>query len=185
MEEGHRTCLLVVDVQRLLVDAHPTGGRELLATISQLLAACRACGIECIYVRHGEDHAEGLVPGSDGWQIAEEIAPLAGERVFDKRHSSAFYRTGLREYLRERGLGTIIIVGMQTEYCIDATIKAGFEHGFSLVIPASGNTTYDNAFLRSAQLVDFYERLIWDGRFGRVISEPEALALVESDTAPS
>ena len=41
----------------------------------------------------------------------------------------------------------VIIVGLQTDYCIDATIKCSFEHGFNMIILAYTNTTVDNEFI--------------------------------------
>jgi Amidases related to nicotinamidase len=46
-----------------------------------------------------------------------------------KNVNSAFRDTGLLDYLHEKEEDTIIIVGLQTDYCIDATVKCGFEHG--------------------------------------------------------
>ena len=58
--------------------------------------------------------------------------------------------TSLLEYLIDKGEKDIIIVGLQTDYCIDATIKCGFEHGFNIIVPAYANTTVDNKFMSAA-----------------------------------
>lgn len=64
--------------------------------------------------------------------------------IFDKNVNSAFKSTGLLEYLKQKEETEIIVVGLQTDYCIDATIKAGFEHGFKMIVPAGTNSTFDN-----------------------------------------
>ena len=72
---------------------------------------------------------------------------MQGEKIFDKRVNSAFKGSGLLEYLRKKQENSVMIVGQQTDYCIDATVKCGFEHGFEMIVPAGCNTTEDNAFL--------------------------------------
>ena len=60
-----------------------------------------------------------------------------------------------------------------TDYCIDATCKAAFEHGFKVVIPKQTNTTFDNEYLTGEKLYEYYNYKIWDKRFARVIAVEE------------
>jgi nicotinamidase-related amidase len=168
--------LLVVDVQQGLIDWHPYRADELLKQIGQLIDRARENGTEVIYVRHNEDDKDGLFLGSPAWQVHSAIAPKKGERIFDKRFSSAFKNTGLDEYLRGRGIKTLVVCGMQTEYCIDATIKSAFERDYAVFMPEGGSTTYDNRLATADKLVAFYEKAIWNGRFADVIPPDEALA---------
>jgi nicotinamidase-related amidase len=170
MPQASKSCFLVVDVQNLLVEDSNYHGREMLDTIKRLLAFCRKKGIEVVYVRH-EDKNGILMKDTEPWQIYKEIAPLDGEKIFDKRRSSSFYQTGLKEYLRDKGIETIILAGMETGFCINATVQAGFEHGFEMLIPESGHTAEDyEAPFMSAERSVAYHNALWDGRFGRVLS---------------
>lgn len=168
--------LLVVDVQQGLIDGHPYRAEELLEEIGRLIGRARESGTEVIYVRHNEDDKNGLFPGSPAWQVHPAIAPKEGEKVFDKRFSSAFKNTGLDEYLRARGIAVLVLCGMQTEYCIDATIKSAFERDYKAFMPAGGSTTYDNRLATADRLVAYYEKAIWNGRFADVLPLDEALA---------
>ncbi|HWS30622.1 MAG TPA: cysteine hydrolase family protein [Clostridia bacterium] len=169
MPQASKSCFLVVDVQNLLVEDCTYRGHEMLDTIKRLLAFCRKKGVEIVYVRHEEKNG-ALTKDTEPWQIYSEVAPLGGERVFDKRHSSSFYQTGLKEYLREKGIQTIILAGMETGFCINATVQAGFEHGFEMLIPESGHTAGDyGAPFMSAERSVTYHNALWDGRFGRVL----------------
>ena len=168
--------LLVVDVQQGLIDWHPYRADELLKEIGQLIGGARENGTEVIYVRHNEDDKDGLFLGNPAWQVHSAIAPREGERIFDKRFSSSFKNTGLDEYLRGRGIKTLVVCGMQTEYCIDATIKSAFERDYAVFMPEGGSTTYDNRLATADKLVAFYEKAIWNGRFADVIPPDEALA---------
>lgn len=147
------TVLLVVDVQNALIAKQPYRGQELLENIGVLTGACRESGIEVVYVRHDGSARGMLVPGTTEWEIVSAIAPLPGERIFDKRFCSSFQETGLEKYLKEKEARQLILTGMQTEYCIDATCKAAFERGLPVVVPEAATSTFDNPFLTGQAVV--------------------------------
>lgn len=171
--EKRSTVLLVVDVQRALVEGHPFREREWLELLKGVVGKAREQGVEVVYVRHDGGSGDELAYGAEGWQIYGEVGPLAGERVFDKRFNSAFKDTGLDEWLREKGIRSIVLVGMQTEYCIDATCKGAFERGYEVVIPEGGTTTFNNEVLGARTLVDYFERKMWNGRYAAVKTAEE------------
>lgn len=176
------TALLVVDVQTALLDGHPYRERETLKNWQDLLAVCRKKGVEVLFVRHDGGADDELERGAPGWEIAGVVAPTPGERVFDKRFNSAFRQTGLRAYLEEREISELILVGMQTEYCIDATCKAAFEYGYKLTIPEDAVTTFDNGDFSAEDLCAFYARRIWNNRFATVLPTKIWLEEMEKQT---
>ena len=167
--------LLVVDVQRALIEEHPYNACKVVENIKKLITAARENKIEVLYVRHDDGKGEELEYGTEGWQIYAEVAPADGERIFDKRYNSAFLDTGLKEYLDNWQVDTIVLVGMQTEYCIDATVKVAFEYGYKLFIPEGTNTTFDNEYLTGDKLYCFYNHKIWNRRYAAVIPVEEAV----------
>lgn len=169
-----KAVLLVVDVQRALVEEEPYRIGPVLENIQRLLGFARSHGIEAVYVRHDDGpEAEEMAFGSPGWQISEAVAPQEGERIFDKRFNSAFLNTGLDSYLNEKGVETLAIVGMQTELCIDATVKSAFERGYQVLIPTDANTTFDNEQLSAAAISRFFHYKIWKNRFAQVLTPEE------------
>lgn len=76
-----------------------------------------------------------MTKGTPGFEIYEGFAPRPGEKIFVKTVNSSFKGTGLLEYLVEKNIRTVAVVELQTDYCIDATIKCGFEHGFKIIVP--------------------------------------------------
>lgn len=170
--------VLIVDMQSALVKEHPNREGELIETIRSVAAAARGNGVELIYVRHCGRSGGMLERGAQGWEIHEAVAPQPGEKIFDKRFNSAFRETGLREYLEGKGIKTIVLMGMQTEYCIDATCKVAFEYGYGVVIPAGGSSTYDNALFAADTLQLFYESFIWGSRFAKVIPADEVARML-------
>lgn len=166
--------LLVVDLQTALLDDEPYCGDAVLQRVSRLITRCREQGVEVIYVRHDGGVGDELEYGTPGWEIADAIAPLPEEGIIDKRVNSAFRGTGLSAYLDEHKVKSIILVGMQTEYCIDATCKSAFERGYEVTIPQGAFTTYDNNWLSGEKLNEFYTH-IWNGRFAKILPFEEVI----------
>ena len=110
--------------------------------IKTLIKEARNNNIEVMYVIHDDGVGQKLTKGALGYEIYEEFQPMSNEHVFDKNINSAFKDTGLLDYLHEKDEDTIIIVGLQTDYCIDATVKCGFEYRFKMIVPANTNSTH-------------------------------------------
>ena len=170
--------LLVVDVQTALIKEHPYNVEIFIENLKTLIDMARYSNIEVVYLRHDDGIGTELEYGSDGWQIYYEISPNNNEMIFDKKFNSAFLKTGLKEYLESRKIDTIILVGLQTEYCIDATLKSAFENGFNVVIPENSNSTFDNEYLSGEKLYEFYNLKIWNHRFAKVLGVNEVSQLI-------
>lgn len=161
--------LLVVDVQNALIKAHPHNEQRVIENIKNLILSARDNKKEVIYARHDDGVGTDLEKGTDGWQIYEDIAPTNSEFIVEKEYNSAFRKTRLREYLKTKEIDTIILVGLQTEYCIDATLKSAFDYGYKIIIPQETNTTFANEYLSGEKLYEFYNYKIWNNRFANVI----------------
>lgn len=175
------TAFLLIDVQTAMIENHPYEYPAFLEKAQTLLNFCRSHGIEVIYIRHDDGPGTDLEMESPGWQIYSVVAPLKGERIFDKRFNSAFHRTGLRDYLRKRKIDTLILAGLQTEYCIDTTCKVAFEYGYHVIIPKGSTTTFDTPTISGQQLCDFYENRVWNRRFAYIVPLEELLPLLEKE----
>lgn len=165
--------LIIIDMQTALMQDEPWQGRTVVENICNLRQECREKGVPVIYIRHDDGPDTALAKGSAGWEIIPELAPEAGERVFDKQYNSAFRGTRLQDYLRARGVDTLVLCGMQTEYCVDATCKVAFELGFQVIIPKDTTTTFDCDFATGGALTRYYEEKIWAGRYASVVPVEE------------
>lgn len=168
--------LLVVDTQRLITNKGLCEFELFKENVKRLIYAAREGGREVIYVRH-ED--EEMARGTEGFEIYDEFAPVKDERIFDKRANSAFKDTGLSEYLREKGETEIMVVGLQTDYCIDATVKCGFEHGFKIIVPEYANSTFDNEFMTAEKTYRYYNDFMWNGRYAKCVCMKEAQEMLK------
>ena len=167
--------LLVIDTQNLITNEKLYNFDTFVSNVKEIINKARKNNIEVIYVRHDDGEGSELTKGTDGFEIYEEFQPINGEKIFDKNVNSAFKGTGLLEYLTTKGEKEIIIVGLQTDYCFDATIKCGFEHGFHIIVPAYANTTVNNKFMSGEQSYRYHNEFMWNGRYAECISFDETI----------
>lgn len=167
--------LLVVDTQKLITNKKLYNFNSFVANVEKIIDAARMNNIEVIYVCHDDGPESELTKGTEGFDIYEKFKPINEEKIFVKQVNSAFKESGLLEYLISKGEKDVIIVGLQTDYCIDGTIKCGFEHGLNMIVPAYANTTVDNKFMSAENSYKYYNEFIWNGRYAKVISLEETL----------
>lgn len=166
--------LLVVDAQDMLMTKDLYLFEEFICNVSQLITTAREKNTEIIYISH--DDGFELTSGAKGFEIYKQFAPTGSEKAFVKNFNSAFRNTGLVDYLAKIQETQIMVVGLQTDYCIDATIKCGFEHGFKMIVPACCNTTIDNEFMTGEQTYKYYNQKMWNKRYAECIGLEEAIA---------
>lgn len=167
--------LLVVDTQELITNSKLFRFQEFEKSVKTLLDAARENALEVIYVRHDDGPGAELTKGTLGFEIYEGFSPKQGEMIFDKTVNSPFKESGLLEYLKKKDVRTIVAVGLQTDYCMDATIKCGFEHGFRMIVPANTHSTFDNDFLSGEQTYKYYNEFMWKDRYAECISVEETM----------
>ncbi|MDR3052044.1 MAG: cysteine hydrolase [Oscillospiraceae bacterium] len=165
--------LVIVDVQNGVYSAEAYPADTMLLAIHNIADAFRRHGAPVVYVQHQD---EELAAGSEGWQMVPDIAPLPGEHIVHKAHNSAFRGTDLQGYLMDKGVTGIVLTGMVTQYCINATCVAALEHGFEVVIPDGANAAYGFENLSARAVHRLFNRDIWGG-MARVASVDEAIGL--------
>ncbi len=169
--------LLVIDVQKGITDERLYAFDAFRNNVKKLIDTARMTDVEVIFVRHDDGAGSGFSIGDEDFEIYGEIAPRDGEKIFDKKVNSALNaNVGLLEYLRNKHVETLIVTGLQTDYCIDATVKSAFENGFEVLIPAGCNSTRDNDYMDAKTTYEFYNCSMWPGRYAECISVEEAVS---------
>lgn len=167
--------LLVIDAQKEIANDRLYKFNEFVSTVRLLIKTARENNIEVIFVRHDDGAGTPMTKGLDGFEIYGEFAPLQDEKIFDKRVNSPFKDTGLVEYLSSKGETELIITGLQTDYCIDAAVKCGFEREYKIIVPRYANTTFDNSFMTAEKSCEYYNNFIWNGRYAECISAEDTI----------
>ena len=167
--------LLVVDTQKLITVPEIYQFDTFVGNVERLIKASRENNMEVIYVQHDDGPGTELTKGLPEFDIFEKFQPVKQERIFEKRVNSSFKESGLLEYLLSKNEKDVMVVGLQTDYCIDATIKCGFEHGLHMIVPAYCNSTFDNEFMTAEQTYHYYNEFIWKNRYAECITMEEAM----------
>lgn len=143
------TALVLIDLQIFTRAAQlvPHDGEALQVRCARLADACRAAGVRVVLVKvsAGDDGAMTLTPPNDAampfyrvpepqLQLQAEIGPRPGDLVVTKYNWGAFYGTDLDIQLRRRGVDTIIIGGIATNFGVESTVRQGHERGYSQIV---------------------------------------------------
>ncbi len=175
--------LLVVDTQKLITNDELFKFDLVRHNIKTLIDKARKNNIEVIYIRHDDGEGSPLTKNRSGFEIFDEFAPRNTEFIFDKNVSSPFKESGLLRYLKDKDENTLVVVGLQTDFCIDATVKCGFEHNFDIIVPAYSNSTVDNNMMSAQKSYEYYNDFIWPNRYAACISVEDTIALMKKNGA--
>ncbi|GAA5053552.1 cysteine hydrolase family protein [Nocardia callitridis] len=170
--------LLVMDMQNsyLVQDVRDAYGwpplwrlEEVVAECHSLIGAARAREVQVIYsrqvparvqtprsARHRASRADRvpvLSRADKQWraQIMDAVAPAPGDLVLEKTRHSFFAYTELEPVLRDLGAERLIVCGVQTNVCVEATVRAALERNFEVAV-ASNAVTTDGPALHAGSL---------------------------------
>ena len=131
--------LIVIDVQNGVV----TGAYNrdaVVANIATLVDRARAGGVPVVWVQHESDE---LPAGSDAWAYVPELAKAEGEALVHKRFGDSFEDTDLEAVLERLGVGSLTVVGAQTDACIRSTLHGAIVRGYDARLVRDAHTTED------------------------------------------
>ena len=171
--------VIVIDMQKALMDDELYQLNALLANVKTIVDTARANGIEVIYVQHDAGPGTGFSVGDEAFEITDEVAPREGEKVFVKTINSCFGNPEFTAYLEASEDDTLMIVGLQTNFCIDATVKSAFERGYQVIVPEGSNSTFDNPYMNGETTCAYYFNEVWPDLFADCVSMDEAVELLK------
>ena len=165
------TALLLIDMQNdfcaadgyvekvLRKDASPC--RAIVASIAALAERARMVRVPVIWLRadyspekvpvhlalkaHERGSTEPFCHGGSWGAGFFGVSPAPGEPVIDKHSFSAFIGTGLEQSLRSRGICTVVLSGVQTNACIESSLRDAASLGFHVVVPSDGVASHTPA----------------------------------------
>ena len=172
-------CVLVYDAQDGNLP-HVKDGEALVGRIREVVDAARGAGVPVFYVRHvslppthlgvgalrtamawqrkdrAQDVTTAFPPDAPHTAIVDELAPVAGEPVFDKLGMSALVGTPLEAALRDRGITTLVLVGAVLEIGIEPTARHAADLGFlPVVVDDACGIVEPDAAQRSLDSLDY------------------------------
>ena len=139
VREGHRSVLLVVDVQVGVMRQAWSAG-PVIEKVVQAVERARRHGTPVIWVQHDD---EEMPRDGDAWQLVFALQPAPGEARFYKQYNSAFEGTALEDELARLGATHVVLAGAATNACIRATAYAALDRGYDLTLVADAHATHD------------------------------------------
>ena len=170
--------LLVIDMQKGLVDEDLYAFDTFTERTTKLVDVARKNRVEVVFVQHDAGQNSGMSVGDEAFEIIDRIAPAEGEKVFVKTINSCFGNKEFKDYMEDQDDKRLMIIGLQTNYCIDCTVKSAFERGFEVIIPEGTNSTFDNDYMTGETTVRYYNEDVWEELVEGVTFE-EAIAMLE------
>lgn len=148
------TALLVIDVQESLCTgtfaAHDID--RVLAAINASIVRARAAGVPVLFVQHEQDNDPLFRFGSPGWQLASGLLAEPEDERVRKTTPDAFNDTPLHALLQARGIDRLLVCGLQSEFCVDTSVRRALSLGYTVELLADAHSTLDNGVLTAAQI---------------------------------
>ncbi|NYD68767.1 cysteine hydrolase family protein [Agromyces atrinae] len=182
MNLDDNAALIVIDVQQGFGDA-VWGARNnprAEENIERLLTAWTAAARPIVLVRHDSvSPGSPLGAGTAGNALQPFVAAVPHELLVTKDVNSAFYGDpDLAAWLGERGIRQIVVVGIQTNMCVETTARMGGNLGFDVIVPIDATHTFDlegpaGIVLRADDLARATAVNLHGGGFARVVETDE------------
>jgi nicotinamidase-related amidase len=182
---------VIIDVQAGFDDPvwGPTTNPGCEANVARLAAAWGRAAAPIVVVRHDSTSpGSPLHPSSSGNAVKPEALVVEPALTVSKHVNSAFYGTPeLEPWLRERGVSSIVLCGIQTNMCVETTARMAGNLGFEVTVALDATRTFDlqttlpdGALARrtAAELMATTAVNLVGGGFASVVSTDAAIALV-------
>lgn len=167
-----KTALIVIDVQNIMFETPGYtlhNGDTVMSNIQQLIAKARESSIPVVYIQHTtEGIGSPFEKDGHNWQVHADIAPKAGDTTSLKYTYDAFCNTELDAKLKGLGAEKLVFCGLQTEVCVDTTVRSALAHGYTSVLAGDAHSSYDNDVMKAADIVAHHNNVL-DKRFCEVV----------------
>lgn len=142
------TALIIIDIQN---DYFEGGKAELIkpdkasSNAKLLLEKFRNKNLTVVHVQHiaNRPNATFFIADTKGAEIHSDVRPTGTEQIIIKHYPNSFRETNLLEFLKFKNITDLVICGMQTQMCVDATTRAAKDFGFNCIVIGDACATKD------------------------------------------
>ncbi|MCE6996408.1 isochorismatase family protein [Saccharothrix sp. S26] len=160
-----RAILLIHDMQRYFVAPFEAGGEPLVtlvANIAALRERCAALDVPVAYTAQpgsmtpeqrgllNDVWGPGMTVAEEDRAVVDELAPAEGDAVFTKWRYSAFFNSGLRDFMRERGRDQIVVCGVYAHVGVLMTCLDAFTFDIQPFLVTDAVADFSEAYHRMA-----------------------------------
>jgi len=172
-----KQALLIIDIQNDYFQGGAmelAGAEEAAQQAILLIESFRSDEKPIVFMQHiASEEASFFKPHTHGVHIHQSVEPQKGDVVLQKSYPNSFRDTALLTLLRKGGIQELIICGMMTHMCVDTTVRAAYDLGFSckLIGDACATKTleYEGRSVDSKEVQASYLAAI-DGTFAEVLN---------------
>ncbi|MCE7004314.1 isochorismatase family protein [Kibdelosporangium philippinense] len=157
------TALVIVDMQEVLMP-QVWRGEELADRIAVVARKARDSGIPVIALQQIGPSGTTFDPESPDAQLTARLDLQPDDVVIRKTATDCFYGTNLAALLLEHDVDTVVLAGVATDYCVDATARSSLSHGLDVVLVGDGHAPAADgdpaAGLTAEQIIDRHNRIL-------------------------
>lgn len=185
-----KTALLVIDIQK---DYFPGGKFPLVEPLAaakkayELLQCFREHGGKHIHIQHIalKPDATFFVRGTEGSDIHDAVAHFESEPIVYKHYPNSFRETNLLEMLKGWGVERVVITGMMTHMCVDATARAAADFGFQVWVAEDACATRDLEYNGTVIPADHVHKAFLAAlrSYGQVMASAQVIARLAAEKA--
>ncbi|MFM6992863.1 MAG: cysteine hydrolase family protein [Rhodoferax sp.] len=142
---SQRTALLIIDMQQGMSwpSLPQRNNPDAESAIFGLLQHWRFRKAPVVHVRHiSRIPGSPFWPGQPGVDFQFALAPLPHEHVVDKSVPDAFVNTGLGQWLHQRDIGSVVVVGVSTNNSVEATVRTAGNLGFQTYVASDATFAF-------------------------------------------
>jgi nicotinamidase-related amidase len=154
------TALVLIDLQNgvLAMPLAPHGAAEVISNSARLATSLKQAGgivapVHVVFSPNGADRLRQPVDSSypttplpAGWSdFVPEIALLPADFVIVKRQWGAFHGTELDLQLRRRGVDTIVLTGVATNFGVESTAREAWQYGYGVIVAEDAVSSVNEA----------------------------------------
>ena len=111
--------------------------------ISKILKNFRKENKEIIHIQHLSIDEKGILFTNEDREFLKSLEPLPNETIFQKNVNSAFIGTNLENYLRNKSIDKLIVVGMTLPHCVSTTVRMASNLGFKVILIEDATITFE------------------------------------------
>jgi nicotinamidase-related amidase len=157
-----KKALLVIDVQNGMFNEGTIvhKGEKLLQNLNELLSRARSTNTPVFYIQHNAPIGRPLEHGTKGWEIHSDISPKNEDTIVQKTTPDSFLNTNLDDELKKQKVEHLIIAGIQTELCVDTTVRRAFSMGYKVTLASDTHSTWDSHGINAEQIIDHHNNAL-------------------------
>lgn len=138
-QDQSKKALVIIDIQNDYFDggtATLVKAEEASLRAKQILEDFRRQNLPVIHIQHlaNREGATFFIPNTFGAEIHQNVSPIETEKVIIKHYPNSFRETELQSHLQEIGIKDLVICGMMTSMCVDATTRAAKDLGYDCTV---------------------------------------------------